>query len=156
MCNHILHLRMVINVHLFWCKEIRYQEMMLRLRLNPHDAVCHRNWQIQGADHCIIGHFSIKNKAGYIDAVIDTIGQIHGQFALHRRGIRVYPFALRMYFACQFHVVTVFEVWTYVNLLNIHQHVIHLIINIIESSQACFTTAIFRIACQVHSHRLHI
>ena len=61
-----------------------------------------------------------------------------------------------MYFACQFQVVTVLEEWAYVNLLNIHQHIIRLIINIIESSQVGLAATIIRIACQVHPHRLQI
>ncbi len=107
---------------------------MLRLCLQLQVAVRHINRQMQISGHCLVGQFSVKHQARHIDIVIDAVGQVHGHFALHRGGTIIYPFALRMNLACQLHVVVSFEKWTCIHLLHVHQHVIRLIINIIESS----------------------
>ncbi len=105
-CQHMLHLCMIVHVHLFRRQEVRYPELVLRLRLHLQVFVQHRDRQMQVSGHGFIGQLGIKHQAGNVDVVIDAIGQVHGHFALHCGGLRIYSFALRMNYASQFHVVT--------------------------------------------------
>ena len=129
---------------------------MLRLCLQPKVAVRHINRQMQVSRYGFVSQFSVKHQAGNIDIVIDAVGQVHGHFALHRGGTIIYPFALRMNVACQLHVVVSVKKWTCIHLLHVHQHVIHLIINVVETFQMGLAAAIIGIAGQVHPHRLQI
>ena len=129
---------------------------MLRLCLQTQVTVGHIHRQMQVSGHCFISQFGIQYQTGNIDLIVDAIRQIHGHFALHCGRMRIQTFSLSMYLACQFHVGAIFEERIQVHLLHIHQHVIHLVINVIESFQVCLVALIVGIACQVHPHRLQI
>ena len=61
-----------------------------------------------------------------------------------------------MNLARQFHVVTLFEECACIHLFHVHQHVIHLIINVIESFQVCLVAAIIGVSGHIHPHCFQI
>ena len=134
-CHHMLHLRMIVHAHPLGGEKVGHAELMLRFCLQSQVVVGHLNRQMQVPDHGLIGQFGVKYQSGGIDLIIDATGQVHRHFALHHGRMRVQTFSLRVYFAGQFRVGAVFEERVKVHFLNIHQHVIHLIVNIIETLQ---------------------
>ena len=127
---------------------------MLRLRPQLQIRVRHIHRQVQVSVHGFVGQFGIQHQAGNIDLIIDALRQIDGHLALHRRGLRIYPFSLRTYLAFQLHAGTVFEERGRVHLLDVHQHVIGLVVNIIESFQPRLVALKIGVSGHVHPHRL--
>ena len=101
---------------------------------------------MQVSGHGLVGQFCVECHTGDVDLIIDAVGQVHGEFALHRGRMWVNPFALRMYVACYHHVCTVLEERTRIHLLDIHHHIIGLIVNVVESIQGGPIAAIIGLA----------
>ena len=77
-------------------------------------------------------------------------------FTLYGGGMDVYSLTLRMDITRHFHFVATLQEGAGVNLEEIHQHVIALIVNVVETLDLCLASSVTGSAVKVYTHGFHV